>query len=297
MATTMNEFTTDEDRIEALVCSQDFSGFIDLAHLSKISKVQALTHRLTALVPVEGVPFPVSLAIVRSMLLGFSKLEVTPDVFAKSMRFGVFGAHMPSVREVNYSGFQAGFAGIRLRQDLACSELELEDVALVDWRGFEFHSIPADTSDALWDLFDMEQSQYSAPDPQRRTFQVLDDRGFPIQRLRPILVSATRNRKNLRLDDGRVVPAYGMGHHGASISFTLVLTPKYRDENLAALLGEAYPALAGAQLLRPLVHGEAWLIATYDAPPMVRGLESKDVFLGSGQGAQDEWVELDEEDY
>jgi len=271
----------DRDKIIGLLDNYQFEGFVDLVHLSKVGRISQLAHRLADLSWIDWTPFPASIAIVRALIRAHQLMDWTKDTreFADNMRFGFWCPHLPSVMEATYSEFQAAFAGTRFKRDAPFSDSFLAsshqssrpfELGFTEWREFGFYHVPPTTLDAMWDAFRMDDHPNSKIDSGLKFCRRGTDGNY-IERPRPVLVGNTRNR-NLPQVDGRSVPVYSMSHPGSGIVLSLVVIPRIHIEP-SALVAEAYPALAKGGLRRELVGGEAWLIAGYEPPPVVYGID------------------------
>jgi len=303
---------TDADRIKALIENFDYEGFGDLDHLLTVPtrSRKRLHDKLARTDRVEGVPFPASLAFVRAIINDETNREVAREArlseYPGNLRFGVFRQHMTEVKEVSFSELQAGFCKIRFHQDVPSDELGARgprgDTMIRDWRGFEFYSIPALTSDALWDLYDMDDTPWAKPENALAPPEIIrDPSGETIEAYAPLLVAATRNRTVL--DDlrrqRRRVPAIPMSQHGACLHLTLFRIPrqlsgkKDQDLEIQEIVNMNFPILGlGARRARPYLPGESWLVATYQPPPNVRSVPGVGTpgFIGLAATPRDPWT-------
>lgn len=255
------------------IADKTFEGFSDpqLREISPLRGRFKMIERLVSGAPVDGVPFPFDLAVIRALHLGRAhRLGSTEEEYVAALRFGVCAPHLQGVEEVTYEEFQAGFDQVKCQRDVPMIREDEGARALIEWASYGFYHVPRGTSDALWDLFRMEESECARP----AFFQAADElkAGRVRQVPTPVMVSRTRNKElveNLR-STGRECPVVGMGHFGSALSLTLLLCSEDDspgDELFFPLLG------LGNRLRREEggQGGQVWVIATYTPPPVVRG--------------------------
>lgn len=302
---------TDAERIRALIETYEYEGFGDLDHLLTVPtrSRQRLHSKLASLDAVEGVPFPASMAIVRAIILDSMAREDDrePSLADQpgNLRFGVYRQHMPCVKEVTYRQLQDGFHRIRFHRDVGGEQIgarvgspDHRNPTLNDWRGFEFYSIPAMTSDSLWDLYDMSETDWANPDWPRREIDYYDSQGTKVEAYSPILVAYTRNQDRLKEFRAlkRRIPAIPMSQHGSCLHLTLIRIPRLMPEHshlLQDLINQNFPILGDSSVRhRPYIPGESWLVATYEPPPNIRAIPGRELpgFIGLAETPRDPWT-------
>lgn len=222
---------------------------------------------------IESCPFPIEIALLRSMLMGLARWQGgghsigdTAEAFVNSLRFGVQAAHLSGVIEYEPEVFFRAFQGVEVHRDVPYSEDRGQDARSLDWMDYRVYGIPALEKDLLWDLFHMDASPWADPAPVLSMGQV----ALPEQRERtdlPLMVGRQRNRRQA---DGRQM--ISMAQPGSS--FHLALVSGSRSE-----LPQFMPALVGpppaslpelGRAVEELGDSDHWLVVTYQAPPMRR---------------------------
>jgi hypothetical protein len=274
--------------IRGLVDETDLEGFSDLAHLNK--RGLNLNPFRTAMLSndkLEASPIPLSFLLARSILQAHANQRKrfpsqATEVFADRVRIAVFtSSHMTHAREIDLGTLQAGLAGIKMREDTKMNRIstrgdERKQVILIEWPNLAFAHIPQDTLDPLWDLFDMDSSPFVLPS----RFNAIGEDGYPTKANAPILVGKRRNRRILEEHEARkaLIPSYTMGHWGAAIHISVLLTPVSGDATDLGLLPTITEETVGD---RPPAPGDTWVVLTYEPPTIMLDIQNR---LGPQEG-------------
>ena len=308
----MSQETMDRLKVKGLLEQHDYDGFGDLDHLRTLpeSNKARLHSKLVNQGVVEGVPFPASLAIVRAILCadlqmterggeGY-RLSSEPD----KLRFGVHHSQMAQVKEVSFSDLKRGFDRIRFQRDVTRTTVGLRyldggipgsQASIHDWRGFEFYSIPAPTSNLLWDLFDMDKTTWARTESEHRQYSVFNEVGEEVPAFSPVLVAADRNLEEIETArlQGRRIPAVPMSQHGALLHMALFEGPRMTMPGAyQEMVWSHFNALGDEKFhRRPYAPGETWLVVDYEPPPRVRAVDlARFHFVGRAPDPVDPWI-------
>ena len=303
----------DAQQVRALIESHDYGGFGDLDHLKTLPSTNKarLHNKLLNTHLIEGVPFPASIAIVRAILgvdgqmglRGDKDLRVEPE----KLRFGVYHRQMTQVKEVGFGDFKAAFDRVRFHRDVLRAQLTNlkylqgaipgTTASLIEWHGYEFYSIPAAASDAMWDLFGIGSTTWASTDPANRQYEATDEIGERVLALSPVLVAAHRN--NEAVDEsarkGQRLSSVPMSQHGSSLHLLVFMGPRSPAPGVYQEMIWSHFNILGDEVLRPRAYApeEAWIVAYYEPMPKILAVDmSRARYLGRdpGPASDDPWV-------
>jgi hypothetical protein len=271
--------------VRQLIDDSAFDGFSDLEHLSKKGlNVSPLRNILSSNDKIEATPIPFMFLIVRAIyqahLLQRKRIHgYSADNLGERIRFAVFSAsHMTEAVEVDIGAIRNALNGVKAREDVRSSTIrtmaqdEKKKIILTEWANLAFYHIPKDRLDPLWDLFLMDQSPFISP----KRYQGIADSGYRENALAPIIVGDTRNRKTVRAIEsyGHAVQHYTMGHWGAAIHLSLLLTPVTGERDEMGLLPVITDATARG---RDLALGDVWVLLTYEPPTVMLDADNANI--------------------
>ena len=319
-ATTADAARSGEQQVRDLIESHDYCGFGDLDHLKTLpSTNKARLHsKLLNSKLVEGVPFPASVALVRAVLSADDQIGGRGDrdlrVEPHKLRFGVYHQQMTQVKEVGFGDLKAAFDRVRFHRDVNQTDvLNLRyldghvpggSANLLEWRGYEFYSIPAPTSNTMWDLFEMgkttwAKTQEAEPGNHHSIHhKMVDEVWADTPTIVPLLVAANRNQEEIEFArrKGQRIPAVPMSQHGAVLHLVLFVGPRTPTPGAYQEMVKTHFNILGdeGQHLRPYAPEEVWLVAYYEPPPRLLVVEKERFrFLGMGDTPDptDIWVQ------
>ncbi len=220
----------------------------------------------------ESCPFPIEVALLRALCMGFARYQGHGDTkeddvrsFINCVRFGVHAPHLPGVIEYDPEVFFRAFQGVEVHRDVALMEDGNDYAVSIDWMDYRIYQIPALEKDFLWDLLQMHQSPWSKAGTVIH-LEEAEDAEKRERKARPVMVGRQANRGD---HISARTPVISMASPGSSLHISFVSGTQAGLINLMPTLlsSPTFELAEPGRWIKDLHPGDQWLVVTYQPPP------------------------------